>query len=88
MLFVFMFGASVTPNTGLALAPHGKEAGTAAALMSVTGYLATAAAGPFYTTLNKSDLSGVGATIFGVMIVALLLMIFVVRPHRVVALDR
>lgn len=88
LLFVFTFGASVTPNTGLALAPHGKEAGTAAALMTVSSSLVTAAAGPFYTTLNKSDLSGVGATIFGVMIVALLLMIFVVRPHRVVALDR
>ncbi len=88
LAFVFAFGASVTPNSALAMAPHGQEAGTAAALMSVTGYLATAAAGPFYTSLNKSDLSGVGATIFGIMIFAMALMIFVVRPRQVAALTR
>jgi DHA1 family bicyclomycin/chloramphenicol resistance-like MFS transporter len=88
LLFVFAFGASVTPNSALAMAPHGKEAGTAAALMSVTGYLATAAAGPFYTSLDKTSLSGVGATILGIMMFAMLLMIFVVRPHRVAALKR
>ena len=86
-VYVFLFGASVTPTAGLALAPHGKEAGTAAALMSVVGYLASALAGPFFTTLSKSNLSGVGGTIFGIMGLALVIMFFVVRPRTVASLS-
>jgi DHA1 family bicyclomycin/chloramphenicol resistance-like MFS transporter len=87
-VYVFFFGASITPNNGLALAPHGSEAGTAAALMSVTGYLITTAAGPFYTGLDKTNLSGVGATVLVMMTIAMALMIFVVRPRTVAALKR
>lgn len=88
VLYVFTFGSSLTPNTVLAMAPHGNEAGTAAALMSVAGYLATAAAGPFYTSLTKTDLSGVGATVVTMMSIAMLLMFFVVKPRTVAALER
>jgi DHA1 family bicyclomycin/chloramphenicol resistance-like MFS transporter len=80
-LFVVSFGASITPNTALAMAPHGHEAGTAAALMGVLSYLLSSAAGPFYTTLDKSSLYGVGLCITSFMVVALLLMFTVVRPR-------
>jgi DHA1 family bicyclomycin/chloramphenicol resistance-like MFS transporter len=81
LLFVFTFGSSVTPNFSLALAPHGHEAGTAAALMGVASYLVCSAAGPFFTTLDNTNLGQVGATIFTFMALALLLSFAVVKPR-------
>jgi DHA1 family bicyclomycin/chloramphenicol resistance-like MFS transporter len=80
-LFVLCFGASLTVNTSLAMAPHGHEAGTAAALMGVINFLFSAAAGPFYTTFDTSSLMSVGICVLGCMVVALILMFTVVRPR-------
>lgn len=82
-LFVFAFGMTVTPIGALSLAPHGEEAGTAASLMAVLNSLAITAAGPFYTTLPKSNISGVGATIAFAHGLALLAMVTIVHPRKV-----
>lgn len=82
-LFVFFFGMTVTPIGALSLAPHGNEAGTAASLLAVLGSLATAIAGPFYTTLSKQNMSGVGLTIAAAHALALLTMVTIVNPRKV-----
>ncbi len=82
-LFVFFFGMTVTPIGALSLAPHGNEAGTAASLLAVLGSLATALAGPLYTTLSKQNMSGVGATIAASHALALLAMVTIVNPRKV-----
>jgi DHA1 family bicyclomycin/chloramphenicol resistance-like MFS transporter len=82
-LFVFFFGMTVTPIGALSLAPHGNEAGTAASLLAVLGSLATAIAGPFYTTLSKQNMSGVGLTISAAHALALLTMVTIVNPRKV-----
>lgn len=82
-LFVFFFGMTVTPIGALSLAPHGNEAGTAASLLAVLGSLATALAGPLYTTLSKQNMSGVGATIAAAHALALLAMVTIVNPRKV-----
>lgn len=82
-VFVFAFGMTVTPIGALSLAPHGNEAGTAASLMAVLGSLATAFAGPFYTTLSKQNMSGVGITIAAAHALALASMVTIVNPKKV-----
>lgn len=85
-IFAFGFGMSITPIGALSLAPHGNEAGTAASLMAVLTSLAISAAGPFFTTLSKQDMSGVGATIIACHVLALVAMVTIVHPWKVAAL--
>lgn len=85
-IFLVCFGMTVTPIGALSLAPHGNEAGTAASLMAVLGSLATSLAGPFYTSLSKEDMSGVGISIAVVHCLALVAMVTIVHPSRVPAL--
>ena len=82
-IFVFCFGMTVTPIGALSLAPHGEEAGTAASLMAVLNSLAITAAGPLYTTLSKTNMTGVGATIAVSHMLALLAMVTIVKPRTV-----
>jgi hypothetical protein len=49
----------------------------------VLGSLATALAGPLYTTLSKQNMSGVGATIAAAHALALLAMVTIVNPRKV-----
>lgn len=82
-IFLVGFGMTVTPIGALSLAPHGNEAGTAASLMAVLTSLATAVAGPFYTTLTKQNMSGVGVTMALAHLAALIVMVTIVHPHKV-----
>lgn len=85
-LYAISWGLSVAPIGALSLAPHGNEAGTAASLLAVLGSLSTAVAGPFYTTLSKNDMSGVGMTIAVAHILCLVVMVTIVHPSKVPAL--
>jgi MFS transporter, DHA1 family, multidrug resistance protein len=85
-IFAFGFGMGITPIGALSLAPHGNEAGTAASLMAVLTSLAISAAGPYFTTISKQDMSGVGMTIMACHLFALLVMVTIVHPWKVAAL--
>lgn len=82
-VWLILFGATNTPVNALALSPHGSEAGTAAALMGAIGFLGTALAGPYYTTLDKFSAAGVGATWLLFMGIAIVVMFAVVRPNKI-----
>ena len=82
-VWLILFGATNTPVNALALSPHGSEAGTAAALMGAIGFLGTALAGPYYTTLDKFSAAGVGATCLLFMGIAIVVMFAVVRPNKI-----
>jgi DHA1 family bicyclomycin/chloramphenicol resistance-like MFS transporter len=86
LIFAFGFGMGITPIGALSLAPHGNEAGTAASLLAVLTSLAISAAGPYFTTLSKQDMSGVGMTIMACHLFALLVMVTIVHPWKVAAL--
>lgn len=85
-IWTFAFGNTTTTALTLAMAPHGEEAGTAAALLGSASFLFTTLAGPFYTTLSKENPGDVGATIAISMVVALIVMFAVVRPNKLVNL--
>ena len=79
-LAVIGFGASVGPLQTLSLAPHGEEAGTAAALMGTINFLVTALLSPIFTLLPSGSFFGLGLVYlccFGVGLAAALL---VVKP--------
>jgi DHA1 family bicyclomycin/chloramphenicol resistance-like MFS transporter len=86
LIFAFGFGMGITPIGALSLAPHGNEAGTAASLLAVLTSLGISAAGPYFTTLSKQDMSGVGMTIMACHLFALLVMVTIVHPWKVAAL--
>ncbi|BDS49594.1 multidrug effflux MFS transporter [Rhodoluna sp. KAS3] len=81
--WLFLFGATNTPVNALALSPHGSEAGTAASLIGAVGFLGTAMAGPYYTTLDKFSAVGVGTTWLIFMVIAIVVMFVVVRPNKI-----
>ncbi len=80
--WLFFFGFLFTLVQSLALAHHGEEAGTAAALMSAASYIASTVAGPYFTTLNMSTTAGYGGNILLFMVIALAAYLLVARPWK------
>lgn len=80
--WLFFFGALFTLVQSLALAHHGEEAGTASALMSSAGYVATTLAGPYFTSLNMRSTEGYGGNILLFMAIALIAYVVIVRPWQ------
>lgn len=81
--WLFCFGFMFTLVQSLALANHGEEAGTASALLTSTGYVATTAAGPYFTSLNMDSTAGYGGNILMFMTIALFAYAFLVQPWRI-----
>jgi DHA1 family bicyclomycin/chloramphenicol resistance-like MFS transporter len=81
--WLFCFGFMFTLVQSLALANHGEEAGTASALLTSTGYVATTAAGPYFTSLDMTSTSGYGGNILLFMTIALFAYALLVQPWRV-----
>ena len=81
-LFTLGFGTSVTPLLGLAMASHPNEAGTAAAVIAVSGTVATTIAGAYYAILDHSSSIGIGFTQFGFMALGIVILFTVVRPNK------
>lgn len=85
-LYCFGFGMTVNPIYSLSMVPHPNEAGTANAMLGVSGMLATTAAGPLYVAVDHTTSVGIGATQLGFMIVGIVLLFVVVRPRTLAAL--
>jgi DHA1 family bicyclomycin/chloramphenicol resistance-like MFS transporter len=86
--FMLVFGATITPISAISLAQHGSEAGTAASLMGVLNFVITSLVSPLYGYLTLTTSAGVGGVIAGCYLVALLSMIFIVRPSTVPVMAR
>jgi len=86
--FMLVFGATITPISAISLAQHGSEAGTAASLMGVLNFVITSLVSPLYGYLTLTTSAGVGGVIAGCYVVALLSMIFIVRPSTVPVMAR
>lgn len=86
--FMLVFGATITPISAISLAQHGSEAGTAASLMGVLNFVVTSLVSPLYGYLTLTTSAGVGGVIAGCYVVALLSMIFIVRPSTVPVMAR
>lgn len=77
---IFAFGVSMGPVQTLSLAPHGEEAGTAAALMGTLNYLVTTLLAPVYTMLPTNSFSGLGGVYLVAWGLGLASVLLIVRP--------
>jgi len=87
MVWIFVYGTSVTPIQALALQAHGEESGTAMAVMGTAGSLGPVLAGPFYTMIDKTSGTGLGLVLLIFSLCALASLVFVVRPWRLAKLN-
>ncbi len=81
--WLFCFGFQFTLLQTLAMANHGEEAGTASALLSAGGYVATTVAGPYFTAIDRSTSLGYGSNILMAMGLGFMIYLIVVRPWAV-----
>ena len=81
-VFAIGFGTSVTPILGLAMASHPNEAGTAAAVLAVSGTVATTIAGAYYAILDHNSALGIGFTQAGFMALGIIILFVVVKPKN------
>jgi DHA1 family bicyclomycin/chloramphenicol resistance-like MFS transporter len=81
-IFAIGFGTSVTPILGLAMASHPNEAGTAAAVLAVSGTIATTIAGAYYAILDHNSALGIGLTQAGFMALGIIILFVVVKPKN------
>lgn len=85
-LFTLGFGITITPLVGMAMTKHPEEAGTAAAMVAVSGTLATTIAGGLYAVLDHNSSLGIGATMLGFMCLGIFLLYAVVKPNKMEAM--
>jgi hypothetical protein len=64
------------------MASHPNEAGTAAAVLAVSGTIATTIAGAYYAILDHNSAIGIGLTQAGFMALAILILFVVVKPKN------
>lgn len=81
-LFTFLFGATLTPLQGMAMTPHGEEAGTAASLIGVLNFLVTGLVSSLFTLMSTESSQELGLVIAGCYAVGFLAIIVVVRPRN------
>ncbi|MFM6980133.1 MAG: MFS transporter, partial [Micrococcales bacterium] len=86
MLFTFGFGATVTPVFALAMAAHPNEAGTAAGVLGVAGFVFTTALAGVYLLLDHTSGAGVGTGMAVSMTIGILILFAVVRPSKLAKL--
>ena len=79
-LGTFGFGMSTGPLQTLAMAPHGEEAGTAAALMGTLNFLVTSLISPIYTLLPTNSMAGIAGAYFVCYLIGLASTLMIVRP--------
>lgn len=87
MLFTFSFGATITPVFSLAMSAHPNEAGTAAGVLGVVGFIATTALGGVYLLLDHKSSAGVGLGMTVSLSVALVIFFAVIRPKSLAKLS-
>jgi MFS transporter, DHA1 family, multidrug resistance protein len=79
-LGTFGFGMSTGPLQTLAMAPHGEEAGTAAALMGTLNFMVTSLVSPLYTLLPTNSMAGIAGAYLACYLVGLAATLLIVRP--------
>jgi len=79
-LGTFGFGMSTGPLQTLALAPHGEEAGTAAALMGTLNFLITSLLSPIYTLLPTNSMAGIAGAYLVCYLLGLASTLLIVKP--------
>ena len=79
-LSTFGFGMSTGPLQTLALAPHGEEAGTAAALMGTMNFVVTSLLSPIYTLLPTSSFAGMAGAYLVCYLIGLAATLLIVKP--------
>jgi DHA1 family bicyclomycin/chloramphenicol resistance-like MFS transporter len=80
-IFTLGFGTSFTPLLGMAMASHPEEAGTAAAVIAVSGTLATTIAGPYYAVLDHKSALGIGVNDLVLMLLGFVMMFAIVNKR-------
>lgn len=80
-IFTLGFGTSFTPLLGMAMASHPEEAGTAAAVIAVSGTLATTIAGPYYAILDHKSAIGIGLNDVVFMAIGFVMMFVIVNKR-------
>lgn len=85
-LFTLGFGITITPLIGMAMAKHPEEAGTAAAMVAVSGTLATTISGGLYAVLDHTSSIGIGITMLSFMTLGVFLLYGVVKPNKMEAM--
>jgi len=79
-LAILAFGMSGGPLQTLALAPHGDEAGTAAALLGTLSFLVTSLISPLFTMLPTDSMSGLSSVVLASYLAGLAAIWFVIHP--------
>lgn len=83
LVLIFAFGAPATALPTIALLNHGTEAGTAASLMGSTNFIFTSIFAVVYANLSVVNTFDIGWLIAINFAVALVILIFVVRPWTI-----
>jgi DHA1 family bicyclomycin/chloramphenicol resistance-like MFS transporter len=81
-------GVCIPCVTGLALAPHGAEAGTAASLLGAMNFTVAGLVTPLVGLIATPDALGMGTVMLGCAVVASASLWLLVRPRSVPALTR
>lgn len=87
-LYMFSFGATITPLNGLALNKHGEEAGTAASLLGTVNFLMPAVATVLYNQLRTDSSLDAGVMMTTLYVVGLASVLFISRPKSMAAIAK
>lgn len=83
-LLLFNFGSTITSIQTIALLNHGEEAGTAAGLLGVANFTFASVFSLSFGLIVTTSTAGAGLAISGFYFFALLALIFVAQPQKIV----
>ena len=87
-LFMFSFASTITPLNSVAMAQHGEEAGTAAALLGALNFAMPSLATVFYNSLDTSTSTDAGTMILCCYTLGLASIWFISRPRSMPVLEK
>ena len=87
-LFMFSFASTITPLNSVALAQHGEEAGTAAALLGALNFAMPALATVLYNLLDTTTSTDAGIMMFTCYALGLVSIFVISRPRSMPVLEK
>lgn len=87
-LYMFSFGATITPLNGLALNKHGEEAGTAASLLGMMNFIMPAIATVLYNQLRTDSSFDAGVLMSVLYLAGLASVMFISKPKSMAAISK
>ncbi len=87
-LYMFSFGATITPLNGLALNKHGEEAGTAASLLGTMNFIMPAVATVVYNQLRTDSSLDAGVMMTVLYLAGLASIFFISRPKTMARMSQ